>query len=199
MWNMSKSETLDKLSPAECMTAYNTGIQSYRRNLLLVANDEHALPRINTSSSDMIRFSTQYSKLKYANNTNVLYVYDFDSQSGFMRTDGSLRWIISSKYDEYRTYSQAFEATKSSPDTWSVRPACKAGLDCTQFQWPVEYCLSEKATPRCQLQFDSRIASIVICLNFCKYIDSSTLVPKREEYQSGSVQSWGLAETCGAK
>jgi hypothetical protein len=167
MWNMSKSGTLDRLSPAECLTAYNTPIQSNRRNLLFVANNEYPLSRVNATVLSSVGYYVS------VNNTNVYYVYHFSSVKGVERPmTQSLEWIISISQNT-QAYSKAVDNLSRSPDTWKVGPYCYPHERCSEVQWRVQYCLSEAAVPLCKLRFEPLIAIIVTCLNFCKLPFSS--------------------------
>ncbi|KAH5426660.1 hypothetical protein HBI47_117900 [Parastagonospora nodorum] len=64
--------------------------------------------------------------------------------------------------------SRLGEITKE-PQTWSMGKLCYAdGEFCDPYRWPVDYCLSERAEPRCRLHFSPTIAIIVTTLNFFK-------------------------------
>jgi hypothetical protein len=156
LWDQSRNNSLDRLEPAECIAQYATALQSYRRNVLLV---------IDSTQSDL---PPQNRNLTYLNNTNTFWVGAFDALDGMDpgNAPDSYNWICSSlDYDSNSNCANRIGTIKSAPDSWKVGGACSS---CNDVLWPVKYCLSERATPRCRLHFSPAIASVVTILNFCK-------------------------------
>lgn len=165
LWNQSRHNALDKLEPADCIAQYATALQSYRRNVLLV---------IDSTQPDL---PPQDSNLTYLNNTNTFWKESFDSSDGMdpQFAPDSYKWICSSlDYDSNSNCANRIGVIKSRPDAWKVGGTCSS---CNDVLWPVHYCLSERATPRCRLHFSPAIASVVTVLNFCKW-------PERAKPQS---------------
>lgn len=155
LWSKSRNGSLERLEPAECITAYAIALQSDRRNLLLVMDSAQA----NTSPYNR--------NLTYTNNTDTFW---FDTFSAYEGTDpdtapDSYAWICSGLEYEWDTpcANRLGEIAKT-PDAWTVGQR----YDGTQYSWPVKYCLSEAAVPRCRLHFSPAIAAIVTVLNLCK-------------------------------
>ncbi|KAF2475426.1 uncharacterized protein BDR25DRAFT_279479 [Lindgomyces ingoldianus] len=144
MHEKARNGTLDRFEPADCLNKYAQMIQSFRRNVLLVASDEN-FPAISNTTS--------------LNGTNV-YSYDrfyaMDAQVQDEASD-SYRWMCNSiPYSRNTKCGSLMANIKKSPSTWKVGG------------YPVHYCLSEKAPPVCKLQFSVGIAILVTILNFLK-------------------------------
>lgn len=170
LWNQSRNSVLDRLEPADCIAQYATSLQSYRRNVLLV---------IDSTQTDL---PPQNRNLTYLNNTDTFWVDAFDANEG-MQPDGSAdsyQWICSSiSYGSDSNCANEIGAIKNAPDAWKVGGyvcSYSGTRTCSQSLWPVKYCLSERATPRCRLHFSPVIASIVTVLNFCKYLECTILI-----------------------
>lgn len=72
--------------------------------------------------------------------------------------------------DSKRPCSNGIEGIKrAGAESWRVSWYCDERLVCDWGRWPVEYCLSQRAPPRCKLHFERTIGIVVIVLNFGKY------------------------------
>lgn len=87
LWDKSHNNTLDRLSTADCLTAYATRIQSTRRNLLLVTRDKN----------NDVNITAYFPNLSYINNTDLYWTQSFDADEGLGQRRGgdSLSWICS--------------------------------------------------------------------------------------------------------
>lgn len=160
LWTESRqSATLDKLDSSRCLSEYGVTIQSRRLNLLLVTNEHPASITINGSSFyyEGIANGTE----TWINNTNVYTIYRFNAVQALdpYETGVTDHWVFSGTIDN-KTKVPALDEFIRAPDTWRVGT--------TGRQWPVEYCLSERAVSHCKLYFNSVVAVIITCLNFCE-------------------------------
>lgn len=169
LWNKSKNGSLDKLEPAQCITDYATIIQSNRRNVLLVMNNENVDPTLDSEGH-----SLGHPKLRFTKNLNVYYTNQFNAGSGGIDLDlvaDSYSWMCSGlglKMNE----KCAGRIGSIVPQDWSMSSTDGCWVldkDCRRWKWRVDYCLSEPAVPRCRLYFSSVISITVTILNFCKY------------------------------
>lgn len=155
LWSQSRNGSLERLESAECITAYAIALQSDRRNLLLVMDNAQA----NTSPYNR--------NLTYINNTDTFWFNTFSAYEG---TDpdaapDSYAWICSGlEYKRNTPCANRLGEIAKAPDAWTVGQS----YDGKQYSWPVKYCLSEPAVPRCRLHFSPAIAAIVTVLNLCK-------------------------------
>jgi len=168
LWGKLHMDALEKLEPAECIGQYATSIQTNRRNLLLVASNDH----FNQSERDTSYTDTSApGGERNITNPNVYWTQLFNAADAKNHATAveSYEWICSvipGKADS--DCSTRVEILKGKPTTWHVGDG--------GFAWPVEYCLSEKAVPRCKLHFQPSIAIVVTILNFCKCLQLE-LVP----------------------
>jgi hypothetical protein len=184
LYEKSRNGSLERLDAAECVSAYGTLIQSTRRNLLVVTANEN----INSGSTDTIYPPDS----PYINNTNWYMIQRSVATEGLRAyarlADSPVDWICSGL--PYHTNSiciNELEAIKSGSQAWTLSRGCSGGPEgyCDRYRWPVDYCLSEAAEPRCQLHFNRVIAIIVTVLNFCKsliahvfFAQGSFFIPK---------------------
>lgn len=198
LWKQSKSNDLEKLMPADCLNEYGIGIQSYRRNLLLVVGDGIS----NMTSVDetgMLPYSQRQYDIR-VNNTNVYSRYGFDAYQAMTSPFTPFAWIFTGDNVESsrtRLGSYALGEIKRSPESWRV------GLHCGEFYgycniWPVQYCLSEPAEQVCKLMFSAEISIIVTCLNFCKYLVPMCFTLAAEDYFSNKSLSRLQRDYCDA-
>ncbi|CAN9204025.1 unnamed protein product [Alternaria alternata] len=153
LWNKANAGSLEKLSPSRCIDEYATSIQSNRRNLLLVSDDD----RLPSSTNN------------YFLNGSHVYWYDkFRSEDWFSPEKTSLKfeWICQNINDKSPPCSAMVEDIKKQP--WHVGELCYDKENCKPSDAPVKYCLSERAEPRCKIHFEPSIAIVVIVLNFFK-------------------------------
>lgn len=152
MWNKAREGKLDRLENADCIDQYAKTIQSNRRSVLLVADDEHFPPP---------------AENPFRNGSNVYdwSVFDtFELRSSVNEAADVYSWICSG-LDDYRSKGGSpacvdyIDTVKNAPEAWRV----------SLWSWPVQYCLSEKAEPHCQLRFNLGIMILVTILNFSKY------------------------------
>lgn len=164
LWTQSRNGKLDRLSPAECLSAYGTLVQSTRRNLLIVTADEN-----------IVSAPTQFSfpSDRDINNTNW-YQYDyFDAVNAlrhYQRNFDELYWICSELPRKTTPCINRIGELRQAPQSWVVGASCSSTQPgyCDQYRWPVDYCLSERADLQCKLHFNLAIAVVVTTLNFCK-------------------------------
>jgi hypothetical protein len=117
-----------------------------RRNLFIVTDNTHYSP----------------------NSDNNVWVdaYDQFSAVGVLSTYDVLRWMCSGlPYESSQCQSRIGEIPKA-PRAWVV---LGNSSESTDYQWPVNYCLSERSDSPCRLYFSPFVAAIVTTLNFCKY------------------------------
>jgi hypothetical protein len=151
---------LDRLEPAECLNQYATSIQSTRRNLLLVASDEH-FPTIKQNN--------------FLNGSHVYWTGPFDSSDVAVVQNSAVAysWMCSGLKIE-GDCSNKIDKIRADPNAWRVGMLCAndssptSYKDCQDSTFPVEYCLSQPAEPHCRLQFDTTISIIVTVLNLSK-------------------------------
>lgn len=147
LWGMSKSGTLEKLSPAECLSAYGIPTQSTRRNLLVVTANENVAPR----------------DYPYINNTNFGTIMREDARQRlklFKRDSSALSWICSG-LAQRGPCMNFIEGIKNAPEPWTLAGFnCGTGIpgECDGTRWPIKYCLSERAELQCSLNFSPVIA-----------------------------------------
>jgi len=174
LWVDARADDLDRLSPAECMDSYATNIQSTRGNVLLVASDGHFPPPTEN----------------YFVNGSRVYWADMFSAKTALATDtasDSFGWMCSG-VDSKRPCSNDIEAIKrAGAESWRVGWYCDQQLVCGWARWPVEYCLSQRALPRCKLYFERTIGIATTVLNFGKFcvVQSALYLPF-----NGTMQLW---------
>jgi hypothetical protein len=171
-----RNNSLQRVERRQCITEYAEMVQPTRRNLLLVATNEDVKPRTNVSTGLPIdRPCIEDVK----NNIGVYYGSDFSAQDGLYHGTAadSYRWLCSGLEMPFKdTCTQRIEDVKRAPqwkvtDFHCVSRNNQSDLTCEEYQmWPVDYCLSEQVTARCELHFSTTIALIVTSINFCKFI-----------------------------
>jgi hypothetical protein len=137
---------LDRIEAADCLNQYAKTIQSDRQNLQLVASDS-SFPRPEENT--------------YINGSMVYWAGSFtasDMAATLEDASTSYSWIRSALPDSAGACTDAVEQIKSAPETWRIGDP----------QWPVQYCLSQRAQPHCKLQFIPLVLIIVTALNFGK-------------------------------
>ncbi|KAF2846178.1 hypothetical protein T440DRAFT_246501 [Plenodomus tracheiphilus IPT5] len=160
IWSRARNNELQRLSPSECIDEYAELIQSNRGNVLLVASDHNFPPP---------------EQNYFINDSRVYWASSFDpsdAQSA-VRSANAYQWICSGRPDRLdEVCTEHVDDIKRRVDQWRVGRYC-SGEDiyhshCEEGRWPVDYCLSEKATPHCKLHFEMSIAIVIIMLNFVK-------------------------------
>jgi hypothetical protein len=138
----ARSGDLDRLENGDCIDQYSKMIQSSRRNLLLVASDD--------------KFPAADEAI-FPNGTNI-YSKGWNA-AGHAKTElGKIyNWMCSGMDIDGYCYKN-IGRLRDNPSSWVVNG------------YPVDYCLSERATPRCKLQFNTSIAILVTTLNILKAI-----------------------------
>lgn len=174
LWSRAQNNSLVRLEPAECINEYATAIQSFRRNVLLVARDEDFPPRQeNTFINDSYVFDAVAFASIYAKNPE--------------RSVDAYQWICSGlppkenndhctdRISEIRSNASAWRV--GGDDCWSVQDPNNQHIwtsGCSDFsdtkKHPVSFCLSERAPPHCKIQLNSTILVIVTVVNFLKTI-----------------------------
>jgi len=135
--------TLDRLENGDCIAEYAKMFQTSRRNVLLVASDD--------------KFPVA-DKADFPNGTNIYSKGWFAAIDavGSQPLNNIYNWICS----DIELYGNAcfmeIDRVRDNPNSWAVNG------------YPVDYCLSERATPRCKLQFNTSIAILVTALNVFK-------------------------------
>jgi hypothetical protein len=171
LWNKSRNNTLERLSPEKCIAAYGTMIQSERRNLLVVTSSDADYPSIAGVNSSRISPAI--------NNTNLHLISGFDAGIDSATDRSSLSWMCSALTDETDALCMdRLGELKSPSKPWIISSSFLSAYRVysnrqwsdydEEHQWPVDYCLSEPAPPRCRLHFSSAIAIVVTILNFSK-------------------------------
>ncbi len=138
------------------MREYATGVQSARRNVLLVASDNHFPP----------------PSENYFINGSRAYWADMFSATSALATDtasDSFGWICSGIDDNGACSNQLESIQSQGVSSWRVGWYCDQDLHCDTSRWPVDYCLSERAEPRCKLYVEPTIGAIVTALNLGEY------------------------------
>ncbi|KAF1972724.1 hypothetical protein BU23DRAFT_534554 [Bimuria novae-zelandiae CBS 107.79] len=166
MHEKARNRTLDRLSNSECIREYAESIQSKRRNVLLVAAD-NKMPSPNVTANGT---------------TSDIYAYNSFEATTASNKDEAMNaysWICSSNPTWKYTYcSNLVNGIQNAPEQWTVGYKLDfniTGSDPytgyrTSPTYPVDYCLSEKAEPRCKIQFTLPIAILVTILNVFKAI-----------------------------
>ncbi|KAJ8109018.1 hypothetical protein OPT61_g7764 [Boeremia exigua] len=151
LWDKLQSGLLDRLEPAECLNAYGVTVQSTRRSLFVIVT-------ANENDSPEPQSLPFYKNT----NTNVLTSWYSDASRGLQHYgntgEGPIRWLCSGITIERpaRRCLDRFGELSNSTQPWTIGGR------------RVDYCLSEKAEPRCRLHFSPLIAIIVTALNFFK-------------------------------
>lgn len=160
MWTLSRNGSLDRFEPAECLTRYATTLQSDRRNLLLVTEDDQA------------GLSPPNYNITFSNNTDYFWSSSFSAKSGNDPNvaPDSYDWICTGLDLSYSQHcANEVDRIKRSPGNWTMRAPVPYSRE-ADLTWPISYCLSEKAVSRCRLNFSPAIAAVVTVLNLCKYM-----------------------------
>jgi hypothetical protein len=141
----ARDGTLDRLENSDCIDQYGKMFQTSRRHVLLVA------------SEDNLRVANQAD---FPNGTNIY------SKGWFAADDAMDIWDLNNIYNwicsGIKLYTRAcykeIGRVRDNPNSWVVNG------------YPVDHCLSERATPRCKLQLNTSIAILVTALNLFKAI-----------------------------
>jgi len=166
LWTKLHNGSLDRLEPAECIDAYGVPIQSSRRSLFVVIANENVSPEILLPEDPTINGASNKYILEAWNSNAGENLRHYKNSA-----DPMIGWICSAlrgKADDEPCINYLGEIRNSEP--WMIGMNCYDGPEgyCEQHRWPVDYCLSERAEPRCRLHFSPLIAIIVTVLNFCK-------------------------------
>jgi hypothetical protein len=142
----ARNGTLDRLENGDCIDQYGKMFQTSRSNVLLVASDD--------------KFPVA-DKADFPNGTNIY------SKGWFSAIDASDTRILNNVYNWICSSLQPRFDIACYKEIGRIRD--------NQHSWvvngyPVDYCLSERATPRCKLQFNASIAILVTVLNIFKAI-----------------------------
>lgn len=170
LWSSSKSpngglDGLDRLETTQCLKEYSVYVQSRRRNLLLVTREDDFVGERNYSKPpDYINYESD----KRVENSNIYQTFRFNAEMatrpGFT-WEHPYAWILSGDHSD-RTPEEALQELERAPQTWKVGSYDYSPAEPVLLEWPVLYCLSERATPHCKLRFSRVIAIVVTCLNF---------------------------------
>ncbi|KAJ4993561.1 hypothetical protein SVAN01_01109 [Stagonosporopsis vannaccii] len=167
LWAKLRDGSLQRLEPAECIDAYGIPIQSSRRNLFVVVANENIRPVVT---------DFDYPTANWTNNKNLLLAWNSNARYGLdhykAQADPMIGWICSGLREKppLELCINHLEKLRSSSEPWMIGMNCYDSPDsyCDQHRWPVDYCLSERAEPRCRLHFSPLIGIIVTILNFFK-------------------------------
>ncbi|KAL1792900.1 hypothetical protein ACET3X_009407 [Alternaria dauci] len=154
LWSKARSGRLERLDSSKCIDEYAISIQTNRRNLLLVSeDDELSSPTNNT----------------FMKGSHAYWATKFETYDWFTPKKGSLtfEWICS-QLDHGRTPCSASIENLKKQNSWQVGEYCNGLNNCKPFGATVKYCLSERAEPHCKLHFEPSIAIVVTVLNFFK-------------------------------
>jgi hypothetical protein len=167
LWRKSRNGLLDKLTPADCVDAYSTLIQSTRSNLLVVTARKSPSPR---------PIAGLYSlDDSYINSTDVYLIRNSDAVERLNQYQGNdpLAWLCSGLPGKRDIACQMrLGELKDISQPWELSAGCSGDPSyCNQYRWPVSHCLSERPKTLCRLHFSSIVASIVTALNLCKSYD----------------------------
>lgn len=174
LWSRAQNDSLVRLELAECINEYATAIQSFKRNVLLVARDEDFPPR---HENTFINDSYVYDAVAFAS----IYAKNPEQSAD------AYQWICSGlppkennnhctdRISEIRSNTSAWRV--GGDDCWSVQDPSNQHIwtsGCSDFsatkKHPVSFCLSERAPPHCKVQLNSTILVIVTVVNFLKAI-----------------------------
>ncbi|CAI6331455.1 unnamed protein product [Periconia digitata] len=136
---------LERLENLDCINAYARLIQSDRRNLFLVFRDDDA---------PIVRWIT-FSEASPVFWAHSMHFYDPVPYS----------WISPPPF------KNTFNELQNSPANWTVESCDDYWCDDSSPSGPIQYCLSEKIEPQCQIRWSTEIAMVVVLLNFLKTTD----------------------------
>lgn len=159
MYTKARDNKLDRLSNADCIVEYAESIQTKRRNVLLVTADDRMPPPNSTEQGTVINIYayTSFEAGAASSSTWVLELY---------------KWICSGLDPNLRSQSPCsnhISGIKNASESWTVSLTGYYDLDRPP-NYPVDYCLSEAAEPRCKVQFLLPIAVLITVLNFFKAV-----------------------------
>lgn len=162
LWSKAQINALDRLEPKQCIEQYATAIQTERRNLLLVTSDD----RFN-QSDQFIVYDSEYTKTNITNrNTYWTFLFEAADAEKYGSAILAYAWICSRRGS---ICSTQIETIRDESNNWRI-----GNWQNFDKRYRVEYCLAEKALPRCRLHFNLSIAIVVIILNFCKSFEAAT-------------------------
>lgn len=162
LYEMARNKQLDRLSNVDCIREYAEPIQTKRRNVLLVAAD-NKMPAPNVTADGRAINIYAYNKFLAS------------SAKDQIRAMNSYGWICSDI--SYWTFgnsshwcSTLLSEINKAPDNWRVGETGITFSFSDTPTFPIDYCLSESAEPRCKVQFALSIAILVTILNFFKAV-----------------------------
>ncbi|KAF2491784.1 hypothetical protein BU16DRAFT_574727 [Lophium mytilinum] len=144
--------SLQRLSPADCITAYGQNFVTDRNTLLLVVNTT-SNPR-DSSPAAILQMTASQNEEAGCNRPNEKYPW-------ICQQDGS-----SCRSKDYTPCESRLDAIKANASGWQPFEA----------DYPVLYCLSETVPEHCKLQFSFQLGIIVTVLNLAKVIIFAYLV-----------------------
>jgi hypothetical protein len=167
--SMLRNGSLERLERTQCITEYAKMVQPTRRNLLLVAANVDV--DLNTNTTTGLPYDRPCIE-GVKNSTGVFWMGDFDAERALnpATAENSYKWLCSGS--ERDTLVECAHETESirKASQWEVRQIY-VSIDYSGVQywrWPVDHCLSESVTARCELHISTVIMVIVTILNFCK-------------------------------
>ena len=165
LWSRARNGTLDRLESVDCIDQYATLIQPYRRNVLLVAADDHFPgPDKNT----FINSSHVYDAVAFAS---------VDARGPQQAAD-AYQWMCSGLVPNDEQCTNRISDVKASASAWRVgssnctttKNSTSWDIECSpdHITYPVSYCLSEKAPAHCKVHFSRDISILVTMINLAK-------------------------------
>ncbi|KAF1994291.1 hypothetical protein P154DRAFT_549157 [Amniculicola lignicola CBS 123094] len=146
--DQAKNGSLDRLENLDCIKAYSTLIQSSRRNLLLVVdNDKDAIAASNHSIDTYLHGN---------------FYFDAGEAKEYTYANGLYDWICSSGPSDLEKHFTTKECAKH------VGEVKKDAANWHVSGYPVQYCLSEPITSVCKLHILLPIGWLVTVLNLIK-------------------------------
>ncbi|KAH8627371.1 hypothetical protein IG631_17139 [Alternaria alternata] len=165
LWSKANARSLEELTPSRCIEEYATSIQSNRRNLLLVSDD------------DRLPSPTNHY---FMNGSHVYWADKFETQDWFTSSKRSLKfeWMCQNLNDKSPPCSAMVENIRNNLENepWKVGQICyNDDQNCSSSDAPVKRCLSEPAEPRCKIHFEPGIAIVVIVLNLFSLVKAGLM------------------------
>lgn len=164
MHEKALSGRLERLSADDCISQYAQIIQSNHRNVLLVAANNNFPGSDNNSfiAGSDVYWTEKFESTDAESARTAAGAYDWvcGGLGGFTPCTRRLDQIKGADWRVGRYYDP-----KKVPGFTNYKAA-----KFTPLNYPVEYCLAEKAMPRCKIQFEPTIAYVVTSLNFFKVV-----------------------------
>ena len=163
----SQEGLLERLDNIDCINAYAPSLQSSRGDVLLVTKDAD-IPL----KKENISINEPPSPVFWHYYFSSYIVESFDIH---WRPTPTYNWMCTSLGDQQAACNTNIDLLITSAANWTVGGSCIPGNDwiCEDrvyMRGPIQYCLSEKLEPKCQVQWSTPIAALVTALNLLKAI-----------------------------